>query len=58
LKDEDEARLFFRYHSESRSTFHRAYKELVATLERDEAGHGDGDDDESPNEPLRLVAFS
>src|SRR4051794_12686832 len=51
LKDEAEARLFFRYHSESRSTFHRAYKELVATLERDEAGLGDGDGDGSPNEP-------
>jgi hypothetical protein len=50
LKDETEARLFFRYHGESRSTFHRAYKELVSALERDEAGLGDGDGDESPNE--------
>ena len=51
LKDEAEARLFFRYHSESRSTFHRAYKELVATLERDAAGLVDGDEAGSPNEP-------
>jgi hypothetical protein len=41
LQDEREARLFFRYHAESRSTFHRAYKELLVTLERDAAA-GDG----------------
>src|SRR6478752_5481704 len=51
LKDEAEARLFFRYHSESRSTFHRAYKELVATLERDDAGLDDAGEADSPNEP-------
>src|SRR3954453_18831434 len=51
LKDETEARLFFRYHAESRSTFHRAYKDLVATLERDDAGLDDGGEAASPNEP-------
>src|SRR4051794_24036582 len=55
LKDEAEARLFFRYHSESRSTFHRAYKDLVATLERDEAGLADGGESDSPNEPDTLA---
>jgi hypothetical protein len=51
LKDEAEARLFFRYHAESRSTFHRAYKELVATLERDETEPADAGETDSPNEP-------
>src|SRR4051794_19018930 len=50
LQDEAEARLFFRYHAESRSTFHRAYKDLVATLERDAAGL-DGSEPDSPDEP-------
>jgi hypothetical protein len=38
LKDQEQARLHLRYHAEARSTFHRAYKELVATLERDALG--------------------
>jgi hypothetical protein len=32
LPDTGEARLFFRYHSEARSTFHRAYREMVQAL--------------------------
>jgi hypothetical protein len=41
LKDQEQARLHLRYHAEARSTFHRAYKELVATLERDALGETD-----------------
>jgi hypothetical protein len=37
LRDGAEARLFFRHQAESRSTFHRAYRELLTTLERDDA---------------------
>ena len=55
LQDERQARLHLRYHGEARSTFHRAYKELVATLERDALGETGAP---SPNEPLRFVAFS
>jgi hypothetical protein len=36
LSDETEARLFFRYRGESRTTFHRAYRELVGALKREE----------------------
>jgi hypothetical protein len=36
LQDETKARLYFRYQAESRSTFHRGVKELMATLKRDE----------------------
>src|SRR5262249_34280571 len=42
---------FFRYHSESRSSFHRALKELVATLQRDAAELVDGEGSISPDEP-------
>jgi hypothetical protein len=37
LKDEAEARKFLRYHAESRTSFHRAYAQLLKTLERDAA---------------------
>ena len=37
LQDERQARLFLRYHAESRTSFHRAYGELVKTLARDAA---------------------
>jgi hypothetical protein len=38
VQDEGEARRCFRYHPESRSTSHRAFEDLVATLARDAAG--------------------
>src|SRR5262249_16349666 len=34
LKDEREARLFLRYQSEARSTFHRAYAALIKAIDR------------------------
>jgi hypothetical protein len=37
LRDEGEARRFLRYHAESRTAFHRAYSQLLKTLERDAA---------------------
>ncbi len=37
LRDPSEARLFLRYHAEARTAFHRAYRELVKTLEADAA---------------------
>ena len=37
LRDASTARLFLRYHAESRTAFHRAYRELVKTLEADAA---------------------
>ena len=52
LHDEISARLFLRYHAESRSAFHRAYKALVQTLERDEASS----EAISRNEPTSRVA--
>ena len=47
LRDPSEARLFLRYHAEARTAFHRAYRELVKTLEADAASPIA----ESPNEP-------
>jgi hypothetical protein len=35
VQDAPTARLFLRYHSEARTSFHKAYSELVRTLERD-----------------------
>ena len=35
LADPHAARLFLRYHAESRSAFHRSYSELIRTLKRD-----------------------
>ncbi len=35
LQDPSEARLFLRYHAEARTSFHRAYRELIKTLELD-----------------------
>ncbi len=35
LHDPGEARLFLRYHSEARNAFHRAYRDLIKTLEMD-----------------------
>ena len=35
LADGQAARLFLRYHAESRSAFHRSYSELIRTLKRD-----------------------
>jgi hypothetical protein len=57
LKDPSEARIFLRYHAESRTAFHRAYAQLLKTLERDAAeGPAPGSAPEpaaevSPNEP-------
>ncbi len=48
LRDASTARLFLRYHAESRTAFHRAYRELVKTLEADAASPVE---DVSPNEP-------
>jgi hypothetical protein len=48
LRDGESARLILRYHAESRTAFHRAYKDLVATLERDARGESEGS---SPDEP-------
>ena len=42
LLDDREARLFLRYHSESRNAFHRAYGNLVKTLEQDAAAELEG----------------
>jgi hypothetical protein len=42
LRDEDSARLFLRYRAESRTAFHRAYKDLVATLDREACDEGEG----------------
>jgi hypothetical protein len=50
LQDEPSAKLFLRYLSESRSSFHRSFKELVTTLERDRA-EGATPLAVSPNEP-------
>ena len=37
LKDPSEARIFLRYHAEARTAFHKAYAQLLKTLERDAA---------------------
>jgi hypothetical protein len=37
LQDAPSARLFLRYHAEARLSFHKAYSELIKTLERDKA---------------------
>ena len=53
LTDETAARLFLRYHSESRNAFHRAYGNLIKTLERDAASESESDfeaETVSPNE--------
>ncbi len=62
LKDETEARLFLRYQSEARSTFHRAYAALVKAIDRrQEEDDGSVEDDprneadrpqESPSSPI------
>ncbi len=54
LQDEPSAKLFLRYLAESRSTFHRSFKELVKTLDRDQAENVTPTA-VSPNEP-NLVA--
>ena len=54
LQDERQARLFLRYHAESRTSFHRAYGELVKTLARDAAEA----DESSPDEPELAPAAS
>jgi hypothetical protein len=51
LQDEKSAKLFLRYLGESRSSFHRSYKELVQTLERDRAAGAAAPVSDSPNEP-------
>ena len=53
LTDETTARLFLRYHSESRNAFHRAYGNLIKTLERDATSESESDfeaETVSPNE--------
>jgi hypothetical protein len=40
LRDPVEARLFLRYHSEARTSFHRAYSELIKTLKSDAESPG------------------
>ena len=56
LHDEISARLFLRYHAEARSAFHRSYKALVQTLERDEAEREGPSEAFSRNEPTGDVA--
>src|SRR5262249_44923984 len=53
LKDEATARKFLRYHAEARTAFHKAYAQLLKTLERDRAEGAPGDDvgADSPHEP-------
>jgi hypothetical protein len=56
IQDAPTARLFLRYQSEARTSFHKAYAELVKTLERDKAEGAapSGPAEEtavSPNEP-------
>ena len=46
LQEETAARLYLRYHAESRNTFHRAFNKLEKTLKSDAAGVEDG----APNE--------
>ena len=64
LKNPVAARLFLRYHAEARTTFQRAYKALVQTLERDQAEADEfspnepTDDVASPNEPNPLAEYS
>jgi hypothetical protein len=66
LRDEAEARRFLRYHAESRTAFHRAYSQLLKTLERDaaEGPAASGAPTEpgaaasSPNEPAAPAAES
>jgi hypothetical protein len=48
LQDEKQARLHLRYEAEARTSFHRAYKDLVTTLERDALA---GDEAITRNEP-------
>jgi hypothetical protein len=50
LQDPVEARLFLRYHAESRTAFHRHYAQLVKTLERDAGAEG-GAPAAAPSEP-------
>ena len=50
LHDETDARLFLRYHAESRNTFHRAFNKLEKTLISDAAGESCVES-EAPNEP-------
>ena len=54
LEDEPSAKLFLRYLAESRSTFHRSFKELVKTLDRDQAENVTPTV-VSPNEPKLVV---
>ncbi len=54
LQDEPSAKLFLRYLAESRSTFHRSFKELLKTLDRDQAENATPLV-VSPNEPKVVV---
>ena len=50
LSDPTSARLFLRYHSEARNSFHRSYAALLKTLERDAEGPDAPPETDSPNE--------
>jgi hypothetical protein len=51
-EDTTSARLFLRYQTEARTSFHRAYSELVKTLARDKAEAAEAAENvASPNEP-------
>src|SRR5205085_1755159 len=54
------ARLFLRYHAEARTAFHRAYSELVKTLERDaqEPTETAAETPAGPSEPDREGAIA
>ncbi len=49
LKDETDARLFLRYQSEARSTFHRAYAALVKAIDRRQEEDDGSVEPDSPN---------
>jgi hypothetical protein len=53
LEDAATARLFLRYHSEARTTFHRSYNALVKALSLDAEGAASAE-----NPPADLVAAS
>jgi hypothetical protein len=61
LKDEAAARRFLRCHAEARTTFHRAYAQLLKTLERDAAegpapeAPAEAAEEVSPNDPGEAI---
>ena len=57
LQDGPSARLFLRYQAEARTSFHRAFSELVKTLARDKAeAEAEAAEPASPNEPIFVAS--